>query len=115
MKYLGITPHGLPAMPMVALLFSISLVISACTGAYRDPQARTIGDVTDDLAIGTKVKSKLLADGQVSGLRINVDVHQGVVTLRGPVPTEALGTHAAALAAGIKGVERVENLTRVND
>lgn len=115
MKDLGCGFHGVAAIKTATLLLTISWLLSACTGAYRDPQARTIGEVTDDVAIGTKVKSKLLADGQVSGLRINVDVHQGVVTLRGPVPTKALGAHAAALAAGIKGVDRVENLTRVND
>lgn len=81
--------------------------LSGCTGAYRDPHARTFGEVTDDLAIGTKVKSGLFADKQVSGLRINVDVRQGVVTLRGRVPSAEAAERARAIAAAVKGVSGV--------
>ncbi len=98
----------------IAGVLTIALLLGACSGAYRDPQARTVGDVTDDLAIGAKLKTKLLADQRVSGLRINVDVHQGVVTLRGRVPNSADAEHAVELARQVKGVTQVVNQMRSN-
>ncbi len=43
------------------------------------------GEVTGDAAITTAVKTKFLADTHVSGLKIDVDTMNGVVTLTGNV------------------------------
>lgn len=91
------------------LLTLLVAATSACSAAYRDPQARTPGQATDDLAIVTKVKTRLLAESAISGLRINVDVHQRVVTLRGKVPAKPLIDRAVELARSVKGVRSVRN------
>src|SRR5690242_16936275 len=69
--------------------------------------ASKTGEVIDDAAITTAVKTKLLADSKVGGLKIDVDTSNGVVTLTGPVTSTAERTQALKLARGTKGVKRV--------
>jgi len=64
-------------------------------------------DTVTDASITAAVKSKLLADRMVSGLKIDVDTENGVVTLKGPVKTQAEARQAEKLAQETKGVERV--------
>ena len=46
---------------------------------------RTVGQAVDDVTIGTKMKTALAADPELSALKINVDTTQGNVRLRGEV------------------------------
>lgn len=62
----------------------------------------------DDTWITTKVKSSLLAESEVSGLDINVDTLNGVVTLRGQVENQAQIDAATRIARGIEGVSNVD-------
>ncbi len=69
---------------------------------------RTAGQTIDDQVIHTSIKSKLLADPDVSGLDINVDVNKGQVQLRGYVKTQKeidRAVQIAQLTDGVKGVE----------
>lgn len=65
--------------------------------------------VVEDPAITAAVKSKLLADKTVSGLKIDVDTKDGVVTLNGSADTKAESQRAVKLARGTSGVKRVVN------
>src|SRR5438477_344224 len=67
-----------------------------------------------DPAITTAVKTKLLADGKTPGLQINVETNDGVVTLKGTVPTKAAEDKAVADARATKGVKRVVNNLKVS-
>ena len=62
-----------------------------------------------DAAITSAVKSKLLADTAVAGLKIDVDTSGGVVTLSGRAGTQAESDRAASLARDTTGVSRVVN------
>ena len=62
----------------------------------------------DDTWITTKVKSSLLAESDVSGLDINVDTLDGVVTLRGQVESQAQIDTATRIAREIEGVNNVD-------
>jgi hyperosmotically inducible periplasmic protein len=73
-----------------------------------------LADATSDARITAEVKSQLGADPQLSAMRIDVDTHDGVVTLKGPAPDEATRSRATQLAAAPKGVMRVENHLTVN-
>lgn len=82
-------------------------------GAARDAGDRA-GDAIDrgqaiasDAAITTTVKGKLLADTAVSGLKIDVDTRDGVVTLNGTANTRAEAERAISLARETGGVSRV--------
>jgi hyperosmotically inducible protein len=70
------------------------------------------GAAVTDAAITSAVKSKLLADTAVSGLKIDVDTNSGVVTLNGNVGTKAEAERAVSLARGTDGVTRVVNNLR---
>jgi hyperosmotically inducible protein len=82
------------------------------TGDKMREGANKTGRVMTDGAITTAVKSKLLADPTVGGLRIDVDTRDGVVTLNGTVATRTEADRALTLARETGGVNRViDNLT----
>ena len=59
---------------------------------------KTIGEAIDDTTITTRVKTAMLNDPAVGGLRIDVDTFKGVVTLSGRVKSQ--GEHDQADHAG---------------
>ena len=71
--------------------------------------ADRIGDAAGDAALTAKVKTALLADDEVKGLRIDVDTSNGVVTLKGAADTQAHVSRAETVAKGVDGVKSVEN------
>jgi osmotically-inducible protein OsmY len=83
-------------------------LLAACQ-SYDDPNRRTPGEITDDTAIHTTIKAKLIADRDIQGLQIDVDVHQGEVTLSGRIPSEVLRNRAIKIASGVKGVSKVHD------
>jgi hyperosmotically inducible protein len=64
-------------------------------------------DVTADASITTAVKTKLLADPKVGGLKIDVDTKDNVVTLSGTVKSAAERDEAIRLAKTTTGVKDV--------
>lgn len=82
----------------------------------RDAAGRTVDrtkSAVTDAAITSGVKGKFLADRTVSGLKIDVDTRDGVVTLTGTVATAAEAERAMALARETDGVTNVNNNLRV--
>jgi hyperosmotically inducible protein len=74
--------------------------------------ARTVGEAVTDSGITISVKSRLLDDPQVKGLRIDVDTRDGVVFLTGSVGSDVEKQKAIQLAKDTKGVRDVQsNLT----
>ncbi|HXD17045.1 MAG TPA: BON domain-containing protein [Vicinamibacterales bacterium] len=71
------------------------------------------GEVITDAAITSAVKTKFLAEPGVSGLNIDVDTSNGVVTLTGKVKTQAEANKAMSIARDSKGVTRVVNNLKV--
>jgi hyperosmotically inducible protein len=71
------------------------------------------GEVITDAAITSEVKTKFLAEPGVSGLNINVDTSNGVVTLKGDVKTRAEADKAVMIARNSKGVKRVVSMLHV--
>ena len=62
------------------LIAGVVVLLAGCQG-YRDGSPRTFGEITDDTAIQSKLKLSLIGDKEIGGLRINTEVHKGVVTL----------------------------------
>ncbi len=92
----------------IGLIAGVAVLLIGCQG-YREGSPRTVGEFTDDVAIQSKVKMSLINDKEISGLRINTEVHKGVVTLYGRVASEALRDRAVAKAKAVKGVVKVED------
>jgi osmotically-inducible protein OsmY len=74
---------------------------------------RDTGEVLTDAAITSAVKTKFLAEPGVSGLKIDVDTNDHVVTLTGTVKSKAEANKAMAIARDTKGVKRVVNHLKI--
>ena len=95
------------SIPVILLLVTLlaPLLLTAC--------GKTVGETIDDATITTRVKTSLLNDPDVGGLRIDVDTFKGVVTLSGRVKTKDEEAKALALARKIGGVADVKSTLQV--
>ena len=64
---------------LLAMVLMAPLLAGAC--------GKSVGETVDDATITTQVKTALLNDPAVGGLKIDVDTFKGVVTLSGAVKT----------------------------
>jgi osmotically-inducible protein OsmY len=90
-------------LSVVAAVLAISTV--AC--------GKTVGEAIDDTTITTRVKTAMLNDPTVGGLRVDVDTFKGVVTLSGRVKSQTERNQAVALARGVDGVTEVKDAMQV--
>lgn len=74
---------------------------------------RDTGEVLTDAAITSAVKTKFIAEPGVSGLKIDVDTNDHIVTLTGMVKSKAEANKAMAIARDTKGVKRVVNHLKI--
>jgi osmotically-inducible protein OsmY len=65
-------------------------------------------EITDD-TIRDQVMVKLAGDPDVGGMPIDVDVHQGIATLKGKVRSDKQKSKAEKVAKKVKGVTGVTN------
>jgi osmotically-inducible protein OsmY len=84
---------------------------------YTRPQRSTrgFGDVVDDAAITTAVKSKLMWSKHTEGMDTKVVTDNGKVELSGTVATQQAKQHAEKLAKNTDGVRSVSNQLQVSD
>ena len=74
---------------------------------------RALGEPTEwvnDATLKERVESELLGDPKVPKGAININAEQGIVVLRGEVPTDKMREKLAERAGQIEGVWSVENL-----
>jgi hyperosmotically inducible periplasmic protein len=91
----------------------ILLVLTLVTPLLLSACGKSVGETIDDATITTRVKTALLNDPDVGGLRIDVDTFKGVVTLSGRVKTKEEEAKAVALAKKIGGVTDVKSTLQV--
>lgn len=72
-----------------------------------------LGDSLDDAWIHTKIVAKLIGNSDTPERKINVDVVNNVVTLRGAVDTAEQRAEAERVAKATEGVTRVVNHLKV--
>ena len=85
----------------------ISVRTGSMSGNAPEPD-RTLGEHIDDATITAAVKSRLLEDPQVKGLKIDVDTREGVVFLTGSVRTQQESDRAVQVARGTEHVKDVK-------
>jgi hyperosmotically inducible periplasmic protein len=73
----------------------------------------TVGDSLDDAWIHSKIVTKLIADKDTPEHKINVDVNNNVVTLRGWVNNAEQKQEAERIATQTEGVKRVNNQLKI--
>src|SRR5204862_158783 len=88
----------LKRMSIVTFALAVTLVTGGVAFAAQD---------VTDAATTAAVKSKFLGDTKVSGLKIDVDTKDNVVTLTGTLNSAAEKTEALRLAKNTTGVKRV--------
>ncbi len=71
------------------------------------------GAHVDDGKVTTQVKAGLSADKDISAAHVDVDTKDGVVTLKGTVPTAAAKARAGDIARHVKDVKSVDNQLQV--
>ncbi|MBP1634163.1 MAG: transporter [Acidobacteria bacterium] len=95
-----------PLVLAVLVAVVVPLLLAAC--------GKSVGDTIDDATITTRVKTALLNDPQVGGLRIDVDTTLGVVTLSGVARSAAEEQQAVAIARRVPGVKDVKSTLVIN-
>jgi hyperosmotically inducible periplasmic protein len=90
---------------------------NAIGGNAPNPEPdRSAETVIDDARITAEIKTKLLADPMVSGLKIDVDTRSGVVYLTGDnMNSQDVINQAMRLAQGVDGVRTVESKMTIGD
>jgi hyperosmotically inducible protein len=83
------------------------------TGEAARDAARDTSNVMGDAGITAAIKTKMLADTTVGGLKIDVDTTDGVVVLKGDVASEAERRRAMAIAKETDGVKSVRDQLKV--
>ena len=96
---------GWRALALV-LVFALAVPLAAACG-------KTIGETIDDTTITTRVKTAMLNDPAVGGLRIDVDTFKGVVTLSGRVKNPSERDQAIAIARRVNGVAEVKDALQI--
>jgi hyperosmotically inducible protein len=81
---------------------------SAETGDAPQPE-RTVGEHVDDAVITASVKTRLLDDPMVKGLKIDVDTRSGVVFLTGSVRSQQESDRAVEIARATDHVRDVKS------
>ena len=95
-----------PATILLLLVLAFATTVSSSC-------ANTVVDTKDDLTITARVKTALLNDQSVGGMRIEVDTMSGVVTLSGTVPTAGDADKAVAAARKVAGVKDVKSSLKI--
>ncbi len=88
------------------LLTPVAISAAAC--------GKSVGNVIDDATITGRVKTALLNDPDVAGLKIDVDTFKGVVTLSGAVKSREEADKAEAIARRTPGVTDVKSTLQIN-
>ena len=122
MRFSNTTSNSLATpIQLVVLLLAAVLVLTSTSGCFllaagaaggeagyiAAQEDRTAEETVRDQGITASVKSKLVADGDVSGFDINVDTFKQQVTLKGVVDSEQEKQKALQIARSVSGVKSV--------
>ena len=91
----------------------VALVIGTPQGASATPRAVRSAAAGDDSNLKSEIAASLKKNSLLAPRDIDVNVDNGIVTLKGEVKTAAEKTRAGQLAQ-VKGVARVDNRIEVN-
>ncbi|MEL7102439.1 MAG: BON domain-containing protein, partial [Pseudomonadota bacterium] len=103
-------------LSLLALLPTVSGCATAIIGAAgvtaaTATQERSFGEALDDAAVSNEIKSRLLANGKMG--EVDVEVAAGVVLLSGRVQTPELRLKAESIAWSVKRADDVANEIKI--
>ena len=85
----------------------VGLVALMLVGCATPPSTESTGELRDDTAITTQVRSSFVADPLVRASAISVATTHGVVHLSGTVANEQTRHRAIQLTQGVTGVKEI--------
>jgi osmotically-inducible protein OsmY len=85
------------------------LVVDAKARSAVKENTRAFADWVEDATTTAQVKSRLIANSNTEGLKIDVDTHSDVVTLSGAVASAEEMQLAGQIARNTSGVKGVQN------
>ena len=94
---------------IVFLTAPLAVGMRAQVPAHPVPQASFADKQMSDDLIYDNVKRRLAEDSDVKGGGLDIDVKQGVVTLRGKLETQRQIDKASKIAKKVNGVKKVVN------
>jgi osmotically-inducible protein OsmY len=87
----------------------------ATTGAAKDSNAaRSAATAVDDSWITMKIQSEYFIHDEIKSRKVDVDTKNGVVTLKGSVPSDVAKRAAELIARDTEGVSKVVNNLKVD-
>jgi hyperosmotically inducible protein len=87
-----------------------ALIAGGAAAGYKvATDERTVRRIWNDSTITTKVKSALREDPDVSALKVDVDVLEGVVILTGVIENQNAARRAVEVAREVQGVREVKS------
>ena len=90
------------------------MIGGAAAGGYNaGGDQRMAGRISQDAALTSAVKAKLIKSRDVQVSDVSVDTYEGVVILRGEVSTAARRAAVERVARSVEGVKGVRNELRV--
>ena len=89
------------------------ITVSADAKSNTNKQDKTYLSAIEDATITARVKTRLLTEGEVPGLQINVDTEAGKVTLKGEVESKAVKQLAGKIVENTQNVVSVDNQLEV--
>src|SRR5262245_56492565 len=93
-------------MRSLALVSAAVLALAACAGSRS---SESTGEMIDDSAITTKIKSSLLTEKGIDSTDIKVETFKGRVLLSGYVKSDDQRQRAVTIARETGGVKEVSN------
>lgn len=105
-------------------VFFLALILQGCAapimvagagagGYYVGKDDRKFETIVDDGSITSSINSKYLTTKGINTFDIDVDTHNGVVTLSGTVPNKGMREKAENIARHTDGVKKVINKLKV--
>ena len=91
-----------------------TLLTQLCLLPFVVACGKTVDETIDDAAITARVKTALLNDPEVGGMKIDVDTTNGVVTMSGVVKSKSDEMRAIELVRMTLGVKDVKSTLQVS-
>lgn len=89
--------------------FIFAALLATLVGCAGGPNQKSTGEVIDDAAVTTRVKTALIRDDQVDANDVEVETYKGTVQLSGFVEDREDIDRAEELASNVDGVREVRN------
>jgi hyperosmotically inducible protein len=91
----------------------LAVTPTAPTSGVAEREREGDGSLVGDAAITAAIKTKMLADTDVSGLKIDIDTTDGVVALKGNVSSALEKRKAVQIARDTDGVKSVKDELKI--